>query len=60
MHLAHSALRTTIKKGKPELKNEELQQRMEAYQTACNKHRQEIAAIHRYLPGWMPAFDAKG
>ncbi|MEO7216258.1 hypothetical protein [Mucilaginibacter sp.] len=60
MYLVHSALRTTIKNGKAELKNKELQQRLEAYQTVCNKHREEIAAIQRYLPGWMPTFDARG
>lgn len=58
MHIAHSALRNTIKTGQPQLSNPEMQHRIAAYQAACNKYRQEIADIQKYLPGWMPAFDA--
>lgn len=59
MYIAHSALRNTIKTGQPQLSNPEMQQRIAAYQSACNKYKQEIAAIQKYLPGWMPAFDAE-
>jgi hypothetical protein len=60
MHLAHSALRTNSQNGKTELNDKELQQRLDAYNTACQKYRTEIAAIQKYLPGWMPGFEAKG
>ena len=60
MYLAHSALRTTTKNGKTQLKDNELQLRIEAYRNTCQKYHQEIAAIQKYLPGWMPLFEAKG
>jgi hypothetical protein len=60
MYLAHSALRTNIKNGKTQLNDNELQQRIDGYRTACQKYRHEIDAIQKYLPGWVPAFSAKG
>jgi uncharacterized protein YlxW (UPF0749 family) len=60
MYLAHSALRTTTKNCKTQLKDKELQQRIEAYQSTCQKYQHEIAAIQKYMPGWMPLFEAKG
>jgi hypothetical protein len=60
MYIAYSALRTTTKNGKSQLKNQQLQQRLEAYQVTCQKYSKEIAAIQKYLPGWMPVFEAKG
>ena len=58
MYIAHSALRNTIKTGQPQLSTSEMHQRIAAYQAACTKYRQEIADIQKYLPGWMPAFEA--
>ncbi|MBD1394586.1 hypothetical protein [Mucilaginibacter glaciei] len=57
MHIAYSALRPT---NKTELKSNELQQRLDAYQAICEKYSREIAAIQKYLPGWTPAFERKG
>ena len=59
MHIAYSALRTTTKNDKAQLKNQQLQQRLEGYQAICQKYNHEIAAIQKYLPGWMPPFGAK-
>lgn len=58
MYIAYSALRTKIKTGKPSLRNQQLNERYEGYQTACAKYRAEIAAIQQYLPGWLPPFEA--
>ncbi|GGH03527.1 hypothetical protein [Mucilaginibacter phyllosphaerae] len=59
MHLAHSALRTKQKNGKSQLANKELDERYRAYLTACNKYQAEIAAIQKYMPGWLPPFKLK-
>ncbi|MEB0249928.1 MULTISPECIES: hypothetical protein [unclassified Mucilaginibacter] len=59
MHIAYYALRTKQKNGKAELNNQHLAERYQAYQTACNKYRAEIAAIQQYMPGWMPPFERK-
>ena len=59
MHIAYSALRTKSKNGKNQLANKKLDQRYQAYQTACNKYQAEIAAIQKYMPGWMPPFELK-
>jgi hypothetical protein len=59
MYIAYSALRTTTKNGKSQLKNQQLQQRLESYHATCQKYSKEIAAIQKYLPGWMPKFEAK-
>jgi hypothetical protein len=56
MYLAYSALRTTDQNTKDRITAEtELQLRYQAYQTACNKYSQHIAAIRQYLPGWAPS-----
>lgn len=47
MHLAYSALRKT---SKPSPQTE----RLDGYAAACHKHRDTIAAIRQYIPGWMP------
>lgn len=59
MYIAHSALRHPQKK-QSDKQQTELKQRLQAYHAACQKHQQEIVAIQRYLPGWMPAFEMKG
>ncbi|WP_428330120.1 hypothetical protein [Mucilaginibacter sp.] len=58
MHIAYSALNTTNKPSpnKVQQKNNERLLRYQAYQTTCNKYSREIAAIQKYLPGWMPEF----
>ncbi|TFF33417.1 hypothetical protein [Mucilaginibacter psychrotolerans] len=58
MHIAHSAFRNKTKAGHAQLSTPEMQQRIAAYHATCKKYKQEIAAIQKYLPGWMPAFDA--
>lgn len=47
MHLAYSALRQP---NRPSTQT----QRLEGYQAACLKHRDTIAAIQQYIPGWQP------
>ncbi len=61
MHLVHSAIRLTNNKPSTDdniqaQATNEIAIRYKAYKTACNKYSQEIAAIQRYLPGWMPGF----
>jgi hypothetical protein len=61
MHLAYSAISTTntnlqqnnMQQHEPE--NETLL-RYNAYQATCDKFSHEIAAIQKYLPGWVPKF----
>lgn len=58
MHLAYSAFHPKQQQqsaGKTAPGNIRLV-RYHAYQSACNKYSNEIAAIQKYLPGWMPAF----
>ncbi len=58
MYIAHSA----IKYSTPQLpkdKNTDEQQysiRLKAYQATCNKFCKEIAAIQKYIPGWVPTY----
>ena len=59
MYIAHSALRTKTQNGKTVVNVPHLQQRLQAYQAACQKYQQEIIAIQKYLPGWTPAFEVK-
>jgi len=61
MHLIHSTLNTTATKTHQQnylldetSNNIETRIRFLAYQTTCNKYRSEIAAIQRYIPGWIP------
>jgi hypothetical protein len=62
MHLAYSAINTTHNSGPQSVdsiqhqNNNELMLRYQAYQTACNKYSNEIAAIQKYIPGWLPKF----
>jgi hypothetical protein len=58
MYIAYSALRET--KGKAKAANEKISQRHRAYLAACNKYSNEITAIQKYFPGWMPALEIKG
>ncbi|GGB08098.1 MULTISPECIES: hypothetical protein [Mucilaginibacter] len=61
MHIAFSALRQLTgvnnnQDSRDTLNEHEALQRFEGYKTACEKYRDEIAAIQKYMPGWMPAF----
>ncbi|MGZ3871547.1 MAG: hypothetical protein ACXVJD_01445 [Mucilaginibacter sp.] len=59
MHLAYSAI-SPISAMQPQITTTEpageRQLRYQAYQTACNKYSREIAAIQKYIPGWVPKF----
>lgn len=50
MHLAYSAFRLTSKAPK----RKQPSARYRGYIAACEKHRQTIAEIQQYLPGWQP------
>jgi hypothetical protein len=59
MHIAYSALQNTIQQPAPGnslLPDDQFSIRFKAYLAVCNKYSTEIAAIQKYLPGWMPAF----
>ncbi|MBB5395622.1 hypothetical protein HDC91_001650 [Mucilaginibacter sp. AK015] len=58
MYIAYSALRTKQKNGKHMPTSRELTKRAAGYIAACDKYRHEIAAIQKYIPGWMPPFEA--
>jgi hypothetical protein len=49
MQLVYSALRHSGKK-----QNSRASARYRGYLAACQKHRETIAAIQQYLPGWQP------
>ncbi|WP_299583458.1 hypothetical protein [Mucilaginibacter sp.] len=59
MNLAYSALRITNiiqPQNEQHAPDNELMLRYQAYQATCEKFRQEIAAIQKYIPGWVPKF----
>jgi len=59
MHLAYSAITTiTMNQYLPDSEQSENETilRYLAYQTACEKYSREIAAIQKYIPGWVPKF----
>jgi len=56
MYLAYSAIRTNNQGNQHEKTENERLLRYLAYQTTCNKYRHEIAAIQKFLPGWVPEF----
>jgi hypothetical protein len=61
MYLAYSAIDTKPLLQSPtgdqyEQANNEITLRYRAYQNVCDKYSNEIAAIQKYLPGWMPKF----
>jgi len=33
--------------------------RLQAHQQVCNKYRDEILAIRKYMPGWKPMFNER-
>jgi hypothetical protein len=63
MHIAYSAIRqaatTTPQTLQLKPAGDDLPEpllRYNGYQAACQKLNQEIAAIQKYIPGWMPVF----
>ena len=63
MYIAYSALQQTPTTNhtddltaRPHSEMPEPLLRYQAYQAACKKLSHEIAAIQKYIPGWMPAF----
>jgi len=62
MYLAYSAINTIndnqnlLSENNHHQSDNEALLRYEAYQNACNKYSREIAAIQKYMPGWMPKF----
>lgn len=58
MHIAYSAIKPTTP-PKPANQATAIRQhsiRLEAYQATCSKFSEEIAAIQKYIPGWLPAY----
>ncbi|TSD67580.1 hypothetical protein FFF34_009370 [Inquilinus sp. KBS0705] len=60
MYIAYSALRPQTKNGKIKNLDQNLQHRIRAYQATCQKYKQQIIEIQKYMPGWLPPFEAKG
>lgn len=58
MYIAYSALRNKKENAQPA--NKKLTQRHKAYVAACNKYSNEIIAIQKYFPGWMPGLEIGG
>lgn len=58
MYLAYSALNTLPATETNQQLNSENEQllRYNAYQSTCDKYSNEIAAIQKYFPGWLPKF----
>ncbi len=60
MHIAYSAIaNSSANQQQPGIHNEtdnEMLLRYQAYQTTCDKYSREIAAIQKYIPGWVPRF----
>ncbi|WP_413668900.1 hypothetical protein ACEN9X_02480 [Mucilaginibacter sp. Mucisp86] len=62
MYIAFSALQqsagdSNYPNTSDNVNEHEVLQRFEGYRAACEKYRDEIAAIQKYLPGWVPAFN---
>jgi hypothetical protein len=58
MHIAYSAVQTITQQNQPGkiTIDEQTSLRYKAYQATCNKYSKEIAAIQKYIPGWLPAY----
>jgi hypothetical protein len=59
MHIVYSAL-STLQQKPANKHHKQLRQRLQAYHSTCDKYSREIAAIQKYLPGWVPPFEARG
>jgi hypothetical protein len=55
--LGQQAINQTDQINAEVLEDNEAVLRFKAYQAACDKYRDEIRAIQKYMPGWMPAFN---
>ena len=57
MHLAYSAIaiNNTQQTGTHHQPDNEQLLRYQAYQLTCEKYRNEIAAIQKYIKGWLPS-----
>jgi hypothetical protein len=60
MYIAYSAIKdaTTPIPVNQTTDNYQYSLRLEAYQATCDKFCKEIAAIQKYIPGWVPAYPA--
>ena len=57
MYIAYSAINDITSKGHETTKDPITQIRYRAYQQTCKKHKQSIAQIQKFIPGWYPKFD---
>lgn len=57
MHIAYSAIQNSAPQQptQPAVKQQQ-NIRLRAYQATCSKYSKEIAAIQKYIPGWLPAY----
>ena len=63
MHIVHSVFneagnqnQSKMQSGQQHL-DEDFNMRLQAHLQVCNKYRDEIMAIRKYLPGWKPQFN---
>jgi hypothetical protein len=56
MHLVYSKISPGLPPNKVIQNEDEMLIRYMAYQEACEKHRNKITEIQKYIPGWMPKF----
>jgi hypothetical protein len=57
MHIAYSAIQnTTPQQPEEQAINQQQSIRLRAYQATCSKFSKEIAAIQKYMPGWIPSY----
>jgi hypothetical protein len=58
MHLAYSALKSenNNRHNQPEQNTTEVTLRYFAYLETCERYKEQIAAVRKYFPGWMPQF----
>jgi len=61
MYLAYSTINANSNSQQQSIAEQrqpdtDLMLRYQAYQTVCNKFSREIAAIQKYIPGWVPKF----
>ncbi len=57
MYIAYSAFKSSTDDHRFTTDDPLTQARYRGYQQACKKHRDSIAQIQKYLPGWFPKFD---
>ncbi|WP_162996478.1 hypothetical protein [Mucilaginibacter celer] len=62
MYIAFSALSQQSRDGESRHNNDALNSnesliRFKAYEAACEKYKDQIIEIQKYMPGWMPPFN---